>query len=260
MWQRSISKLAAAAALALVLVWGLPARSATFSVDPIIVTLEKGNTSATVAIKNQSPDLLRLQVTGFAWQQSPSGEMQLTPTDDLVFFPQLLTLGPGETHRVRIGTTAEQGPVEKTFRMFVEELPSLQSVITPKAAGITLRLKIGIPVFVSPNVRASVSGAIRDASIRNNVLAFDVVNTGNTHFSIQQVHVVGKNASGADVLTRELTGWYLLAGGTRHFTVSISKSNCESLSSLAVQVHADATTLSTSFPNLSKQCGFVSRL
>jgi fimbrial chaperone protein len=121
-------------------------------------------------------------------------------------------------------------------------------------------LKIGIPVFVSPNVPAAVGGAIRDASIRNDMLAFDVVNTGNTHFSIQQVHVVGKNAAGASVVTRELTGWYLLAGGTRHFTVPISKSNCESLNSLAVQVRTDATTLSTSFPDVSKQCGSVSRL
>lgn len=236
-----------------------PVFAATFSVQPIIVTLDKGNSSATVAIQNQSNDKLRLQVSGFSWNQSPSGEMQLTPTDDLVFFPQLLTLDPGETRRVRIGVTADQAAAEKSYRVFVEELPSLQAIVAPKTAAISIRLKIGIPVFINATGSSVLSGSIKNPAVRDNALTFDVVNTGNTHFSIQQVKIVGKSAAGSDVFSHDLNGWYVLAGGTRHYSVPISKANCAALASVAVQVRADTVSFSNAFPDVSKQCGSVSR-
>src|SRR5262249_29118867 len=162
----------------------------------ISVTIAKGNSSATVAITNQSPGKLRLQVTGYTWQQSPSGDMKLTPSDDLVFFPQLLTLDPGETRRLRIGVSTDQGPTEKTFRVFMEELPSIESVVAPRTAGITIRMKIGIPVFLSAIGAPVITGSVHNAAVRENGLEFDVENTGNTHFSIQQVHVALKNGQG----------------------------------------------------------------
>jgi fimbrial chaperone protein len=249
----------AAIAVAIALVFVSAARAATFSVDPIIISLPKGNSSTSVAITNQSTEKLRLQVTGFAWEQSPSGEMKLTPTDDLVFFPQLLQLDPGETRRVRIGVTADQGAVEKTFRVFMEELPSLQSVVAPKQTSVTIRMKVGVPVFVSAAGNPVVTGTVRNATVRDNVLSFDVVNTGNTHFSIQQVRVVAKNSAGTDLFSRELTGWYLLAGGARHFSVPISKEGCNALHSLAVQVRTESITFSNSFDDVSKQCGTAGR-
>src|SRR5438046_3155672 len=110
------------------LAFGGAAKAATFSVDPIIVTLEKTNSSASIAVTNQTTQKLRLQVTGFSWSQSRSGQLELAKTDQLVYFPQLLSLDPGETKRVRVGVTLPQGATEKTFRVFMEELPSLQSV------------------------------------------------------------------------------------------------------------------------------------
>lgn len=261
MWPRLIFKRGtfAAALGAAFLLSALSGRAATFSVDPISVSLGKGDSSASVAITNESTEKLRLQITGFAWEQSPSGEMKLSPTDDLVFFPQLLQLDPGETRRVRIGVTSEQGPVEKTFRVFMEELPSLESIVAPKQNAITIRMKVGIPVFVSPAVPAVLSGTVRDAAVHDSAISFDVVNTGNTHFSIQQVAVVGKNAAGAGLFSRELTGWYLLPGGTRHFSVPISKEGCGALHSLAVQVRTQTLTFSNSFADVTKQCGTASR-
>src|SRR5579863_9074302 len=101
------------ALVAVLLLLGLvsPASAATFSVDPILVTLPRGDASASVAVTNQSQQKLRLQVSGFAWQQRPSGEIALSPTDDLVFFPPLLTLEPGETKRIRIGVSTAAGAV-----------------------------------------------------------------------------------------------------------------------------------------------------
>lgn len=230
------------------------AQAATFSVDPISISLPKGDSSASVAITNQSDQQLRLQVSGYAWEQKPDGEMDLKPTDALVFFPQLLTLGPKETKRVRIGVTAAQGASEKAFRVFMEELPSLQAVTAPQQTSVTIRMKIGIPVFVSANAPAAVRGAIRNPDARNGALSFDVVNTGNTHFSIQTVHLDGKGAGGGNVLSQDIAGWYLLPGDTRHFSVPLAADRCAQLQSLAVQVHTNTVAFSNTFTDLSKQC------
>lgn len=234
------------------------AQAATFSVDPISVSLQKSNASTSIAITNQSAQRLRLQITGFNWGQRPDGEMNLTPAPDLIFFPQLLTLDPGETRRVRVGVTAAQGAQERTFRLFMEELPSLESVVSPAKNGVTIRMKVGIPIFIAPAAPAAPSGTVRDVRVSGGTLAFDVANTGNVHFSLQRVHVSAKTQNGDDVLSRDLTGWYVLAGGTRHYTVEFSKARCSSVHSITVDVRAGSLSFSKSFDDPDKRCGAAS--
>lgn len=241
------------------LVIGGLGRAATFSVDPILVVLDKSNSSASIAVTNQTPQTLRLQVTGFAWTQSASGKLELRKTGDLVFFPQLLSLAAGETKRVRVGVTAAQGSKEKTYRIFMEQLPSLQSVLAPRGrAQVTLLLKVGIPVFLRPTGPQVVSGVVRNVSIHGKTLAFDVVNTGNAHFSIQNVSVSAKNRAGADAFSQNISGWYVLAGETRRFEVPINASRCEAVNSLTFQVRTDAGRFGQTFQGVRKQCGPVS--
>jgi fimbrial chaperone protein len=238
----------------LVVLSGAAAPAATFSVDPIKVTIAKSNASESVAVTNQSAQKLRLQISGFSWAQDAGGQMQLAQTDDLVFFPQLLTLEPGETRRVRIGSTAQQGSVEKTFRVFMEELPSLESITNPKGAQLTIRMKVGIPVFIAPSVPAQLKGEVRGGAVRGGVLSFDVANTGNTHFPIQQVQVTGMGAAGR-VFHQDITGWYVLAGGVRRFSIPLAKARCEALRSVDVRVQTDTFGFSNAFTPSNKQCG-----
>ena len=259
MWFRSLSKRTSTRTVALVAAFALLAPSAavaaTFSVDPISVTLVKGNSSATIAVVNQSGSKLRLQVSGFAWAQSTSGELQLTPTDALIFFPQLLSLDPGETKRIRVGVTLPQGATEKTFRVFMEELPSLASVVAPASGPqLTIRMKIGVPIFVRPLGAASISGEARNVSIRGGSLQFDIANTGNVHFSVQDVRVAAATATGAPAFSQDLSGWYVLAGETRHYVVPLSKERCASLASLTITTKTDTGSFKNAFSNVQKDC------
>src|SRR5579872_4601426 len=74
-------------------------RASVFTVTPVRVTFQ-GPSSTLLTLKNESDQPLRFQITSFAWSQSPQGEMQLTPTDDIVYFPALLSLNPGEERKV----------------------------------------------------------------------------------------------------------------------------------------------------------------
>src|SRR3954469_13224162 len=100
-----------------------PAGAASFSVDPTLITLSPRASSTLLVVRNESPQPVRLQVSAVAWSQGLEGDMQVQPTEDLVFFPSLFTLEPGQDRKVRVGTTANFGAAEKSYRLFLEQLP-----------------------------------------------------------------------------------------------------------------------------------------
>src|SRR5262245_59654011 len=107
------------AGLALVAVLtGSAAAQATFTISRVQVFLSPAVKSEVLTLANVSAAPLRFQLNVFAWDQSPQGEMVLTPTRDIVFFPPLLTLAPGEQRNIRVGTATPPGSSEKTFRLF----------------------------------------------------------------------------------------------------------------------------------------------
>ncbi len=120
-------KLRAAGLALFLLIAALPAPAATFKVSPIQIYLSTHRTTELLSVENQSTETVRLQVTAFGWNQSPKGEIELLPTEDVVFFPSLLTLEPGKERKIRIGVSKPPGAVERTYRVFVEELPPSKS-------------------------------------------------------------------------------------------------------------------------------------
>ena len=61
------------------------AHAATFTVEPTQITLSGRTTSVLLTLRNESTEALRFELSAFKWAQSPSGEMQLEATEDVVF-------------------------------------------------------------------------------------------------------------------------------------------------------------------------------
>src|SRR5688572_1427351 len=68
--------------------------ASNFDVSPIMLELSQDAASGTIVVTNRSPEVMRLQVTAFAWGQRADGEMTLAATKDVVFFPAMLSLKP----------------------------------------------------------------------------------------------------------------------------------------------------------------------
>ena len=224
-----------AVVLGLVLQAGTLAASA-FKVTPVRVTFS-GPSSTLLTLKNESDQPLRFQISSFVWSQDPKGAMQLTPTEDIVFFPALLSLNPAEERKVRVAATVAATDVEKTYRIFFEELPPLER---PENSGAQVRIltKMGIPIFVSPE-KANAAPSIDSVKLEKGTLGFDVRNSGNAHFTLEGVKLQGVGSNGESLFDRQLEGWYVLAGSPRTYSVEIPAGTCSKLKKIVIEAQTD---------------------
>ena len=226
--------------LGLVLLQAANASASAFKVTPVRVTFS-GPSSTLLTLKNDSNQPLRFQITAFAWQQDPKGEVKLQPSDDIAFFPALLTLGPGEERKVRVASTVGADQVEKTYRIFFEELPDMEK---PQTSGAQVKIltKMGIPIFVEP-AKGYAQASIENVTLKNGTIAFDVRNSGTVHFALEKVKVRGMATDGSTAFEQELDGWYVLAGSPRTYDVEVPAEACRKITSVSVQADTDITSL-----------------
>ena len=173
-------------------------------------------------------------MTAFSWSQSPTGEMQLDPTEDILFFPSLLEIAPGETRKIRVATDLPPETVEKSYRLFVDELPSA----TPNPSGmIRVLTRLGIPVFLQPNTpeaRPQLS-----VHVQRGHLLVTLANHGNSYLLAQSVRVIGRDGEGKTALEQDLPAWYVLAHGRRNYDVTIDAAACAKLRDLSAVTKTD---------------------
>lgn len=214
-------------------------RASAFRVTPVQVHLT-GKSSALLTLANESGEALRFQITAFAWTQGPAGEIQLAPTQDITFFPALLTLGPGEERKVRVGSNTIARDTEKTYRIFFEELPAAERS-DRKQTEVRILTKMGVPIFIQAPA-AVAEATITDLKVNGPAVTFRVANSGRAHFSIQKVHVTLSDAAGKKLIERDIDGWYVLAGGYREYRFEVPEAVCRTAANVNVNAATDIVT------------------
>jgi fimbrial chaperone protein len=220
------------------------AAAGEYSVSPMRIFLDREAASSVVTIINSGTDRTTFQVAAMEWTQDADGRDRYAQTTDVIFFPKILTLQPGESRVVRVGVQAFPAKTERTFRLFIEPLPAPAQEPLPPGAHISVNLRFALPVFVKPAVRAA-AGEIDVAAVRKGVLALTLRNTGNEHLRLDDgVAVIGHDAQGNDVFTERLDSRYLLAGMSRQLSLTLPKGACPRLSTLEITARAEQFTLS----------------
>ena len=220
----------------------------TFRVTPIRLTLERSSASALLTLTNESTETLRFQISAFGWGQDPAGKMQLEPTKDILFFPALVTLEPGAERKVRVSAKAVPGPVEKTYRIFFEELPPLVTPESNEGAQVRILTKMGVPIFLAPEKTTELA-AIAGGAVAEGTLRFDVRNEGNVRFAVQSLKVRGLGADDQTLFERQLDGWYVLAGTHRRYELPIPPDVCASLKSIEITAQTDSAAPTAAVAN-----------
>ena len=225
-------------------------KPADIFVNPIRLFFDVKQKTTIIKVKNNSDQKLSLQIDAYSWIQDEEANDQYQPTQDVILFPKMLSLEGGEERIIRVGINSPPMTKEKTYRIFLEELPQPLQV-----EGNVLRtiLKIGVPMFIAP-VKSEVAGEIEKIQCSKCSLACTVKNKGNVHFVIQAVKVRGLDASGVSVFQTETESRYLLEGHSRTFSFGIPKEDCLKMSALTIDVVTDKFTLSKSLDAIHDMC------
>lgn len=211
-----------------------------FSVSPITLEFEPGAKTGVVTVANDEDRPLQIQVKAFEWLQDAQGADQYTETDDILFFPKIMLINKKDERLLRVGLKNPPMAREKTYRLFMEEIPD------PGSAGegtrIRVAIRFGIPIFVKPQ-KDDPQGAIEALKLKDGRLQTMVRNTGNTHFVIQSIQVRGTGPKGGETFSKEISGWYLLAGSARTYETEISPESCRETRTMEVTVQTNEITL-----------------
>jgi fimbrial chaperone protein len=207
---------------------------AEFSVSPIRIEFDRATRTSSLTVRNDGTEKLQAQVTLSAWTQDETGKDVYADSKDLVFFPRILTVEPGGEALVRVGVRSLPPAVERTYRLYVEEIPAPRK---DGGATVNLRVRFGVGVFVKPPVE-TVRGEVVGLAIEKGVIRVPVRNTGTVSFRTEKVVVRGTRKD-AGPLLEEIAGWYVLAGATRTFSLVLSPDECRGLTRLDVEAKGE---------------------
>jgi fimbrial chaperone protein len=94
-----------------------PAMATGFAVKPLRVHLYQGHMTESIVVSNDEAVALSMQIRAYAWSQDEEGQDIYEATDELIFFPKLLVLNPGEKRMVRVGVRGAPPESEKAYRI-----------------------------------------------------------------------------------------------------------------------------------------------
>jgi fimbrial chaperone protein len=233
-----------------VLAFPAEAPGGSFSVYPMKLYLDMGTKSGIVTVINDGDEDIDMRINAREWAQDDDGDDLYTDTRDLVFFPKIIKLGGKQERIVRVGIKGPSATKEKTYRVFIEEVPSRKP---DSGAQVAIAMRFGIPVFSRPSNGES-AGEIEDVRVEKGAINLVLNNKGNIHYHIKSVIIKGHDSDGNRVFARELNGWYVLAGARRKYSTSVAEDVCNSLASLDIEVSTYTLRLKKNVDVSGKTC------
>jgi fimbrial chaperone protein len=213
------------------------APAGVFAVSPVRATLTANQPVSALVVRNSGAESTVVQLEVVSWAQE-GGKDVYTPTRDILATPPIFTIPPGGSQVVRIGLRRTADPQrELTYRLFVQEVPPDKSTFQ----GLRVVLRMGIPVFVLPPVKAAPALRWQAAKTPEGLLKLTLANHGNAHIQIakSKLMLLGRD----EVLASQDISAYVLSGQSRDWLIKTS-STPESGSALSLSAQTDAGDVS----------------
>ena len=190
-------------------------------VAPVRMVLSTVRPVASMTVGNGEDVEIAVQAEVFAWSQE-NGKDVYRATQDVLVNPSIFRLPADSQQIVRIGLRVVGDAKERSYRIFLQQLPRDQALPPDTSAGVRLQtlLRVGVPIFVAPvvaatqqvqwhlqTVAADAGPTMAPMQGKRQVLVFD--NRGSEH--VQLTHVVVRSEAGVEIAQKSLSH-YVLAG------------------------------------------------
>ena len=228
---------------------GLPA-AADWRVIPVRLDLSADTKSGNIKVVNDTKEPIRFSVGASRWTQDENGKDHYDPTEDLVFFPRILIVPPGEERIIRAGIKIPATDVEGTYRLFIEQIPERQSADASTA--VSLAIRFGAPVFSKPLAPAHLA-RLDNLRVEAGALRFTLVNAGNVHLQPTEITATGLGSGPEPLFVQNIDPWYLLAGKSRPYDVALTE-GCKGAQKLKLVLKSEEVEISQEIPLTGAVC------
>ncbi|MEY4729009.1 MAG: sigma-fimbria biosis chaperone protein [Pseudomonadota bacterium] len=208
------------------------AMAGNFAVSPIRLDFDRTTKTGVIAITNDDEDKLQIQMKAFEWTQDADGKDKYEETDDLIFFPKIATLEKGEQRLLRTSYKIPATEKQKTYRLFIEEIPGPQKAPV-QGAQIAVAVRFGVPIFLKP-LKEEVKGEVDSVKYADGKLNVKIKNAGNTHFFINNIQL-----KSGEKIAEDIKGWYLLNNAARSYSFAMTPQACSALGKFDIVVKTD---------------------
>lgn len=233
--------------LLFMLVFISSAGAADFQVQPTTMDLGANIKSGVFSVINNGKDKIDFQVSVKEWSQDEKGKDVYVDTKEIVFFPKVMAVESNSQRAVRIGLKTPPSSKEKTYRLFVEEIPVPKKTQDMEAnknikAGLTIAFRFSMPIFVKP-LRTQEVCVVDKIEMSNGAVKATVKNTGNVHVKLRAVKFSGKAADGKELFSKEIAGWYILNGLSFSYEAAVPKEICGQLAMIEVSAQTESSNI-----------------
>ncbi len=229
-----------------------------FQIQPTSLTLNANEKSGAFSVVNNGDEKIDFQVAVKAWAQDAKGKDIYEDTKDVIFFPKIMTVQAHEQRAVRIGIKAPPSQKEKTYRLFVEEIPTPKKETEMKQigkirAGLTIAFRFTTPIFVRP-LKPQESVVVEKMEMTKGVVSAVIKNTGNVHIKLFKVAFRGIAADGKELFSKDVSGWYILQGLSLPYDAAVPKEVCSNLAIVDVSAQTENVKINGTMNVQKKMC------
>lgn len=228
----------------------LPATAAEFNVNPTRVELGPRQAAETLVIGNGEDRPISFEVEVKRWTQGVDGAWQLTPSDELVVHPLLVTVPAQGKARLRVGTLQRRDE-PRAWRVELQQLPEARAA---EGASVQILTRLSIPVFAQP-ARAVPRPQLQMPEVEAGAVRVRLANVGNTYLPPQDAHLRLLDAAGRVVHETPIAPGYVLAGAQLPLARPLPAGVCSRAARLELRLTMPATTLAAEIPAAARRCG-----
>lgn len=189
------------------------ARAANLQVSPLVAEVSADARIITYHLRNSGNEPLSVQVHAYDWEQ-PKGSDKLTPTENLMVVPTIVSIQPGREQLIRVALKDKRPSHELNYRLHFQELPAQKK---PGQVAITTLLRLNVPLFFAAD------SAVRsyEPQLRlqeQETIQVGIKNTGSRYLRFTELQL--QNSEGITLSERKGL-FYILPGVTRQWDVSL---------------------------------------